>query len=194
MEKELVKVGGVYRYTLTATKSGKVVVDCIVEVTELLRDSRACRFKVLKVLIDDSGNKYYTYLYESKREENGSYKYLEEVTTMNKSKRKRIGEIMAGAEQIRDGLSRGKSPESVCAEVSDLCEQLEEIKYEEEDVRDNYPENLHSSEIYDAMCCAVDSIESAMSALESAKDALEENDSETAIVSLDEALDSLEEI
>lgn len=78
MTKEQVKVGGVYRYILYASKTNELLVDCLVEVTQHLSEE-ACRFKVLVVFKDDSGNGYYIYIHKTGKEVNGSYKYLKEV-------------------------------------------------------------------------------------------------------------------
>ena len=78
MKNVKISVGSKYRYRLHQSTTGKLLVDCIVEVVKQLNEN-VCRFKVLKVLKDDSGNNYYTYLCNAGKEENGSCKYLSEV-------------------------------------------------------------------------------------------------------------------
>lgn len=71
-------IGSKYRYRLHQYSTGKLLVDCIVEIVKQLNEN-TCRFKVCQVLKDDSGNNYYTYICNSGKEENGSCKYLSEV-------------------------------------------------------------------------------------------------------------------
>lgn len=78
MTEEQVRIGGVYRYILYASRTGELLVDCVVEVVKLLSDE-ACRFKILAVLKDDSGNGYYRYIHATGKETNGSYKYMEAI-------------------------------------------------------------------------------------------------------------------
>lgn len=78
MERNQVEIGKQYRYLLKSSKTGVILVDCIVEVVRHLSEE-ACRFKIVKVIKDDSGNGYYTYIHKTNKEENGSYKYLQEV-------------------------------------------------------------------------------------------------------------------
>ena len=82
MEKEQIKVGGRYRYRLHQSKTGELLVDCLVEVVKHLSDE-ACRFTVKEVYKDDSGNGYYTYIHRTGGEVNGSYKYLSKEVDNN---------------------------------------------------------------------------------------------------------------
>lgn len=115
---------------------------------------------------------------------------------MNKAKRVRISQLISELEQAREALS---NPETIDLEnatvtIVDLHDQIDEVKSEEEEVRDNYPENLHNSDIYDTMCAAVDCMEYAMDSLDEATDAIESGEVESAIDSLGNAINSLEEI
>lgn len=71
---------------------------------------------------------------------------------MNKHRRKVIAEIFSQLVEIRDNL--------------------EVVVEEENEVKDNYPENLHQSERYEAIEEAVFNLEEAFSGIETAIDCL----------------------
>ena len=56
---------------------------------------------------------------------------------------------------------RRKSLQEIADTLAELQEQLENLKYEEEEYRDNMPENLQASERYEKAETAVDAMESA---------------------------------
>lgn len=72
---------------------------------------------------------------------------------MNKARRKTINEIYDRLAELRD--------------------LIEEVKYEEEEYRDNMPENLQCSERYEIADTACDNLDSAISSIEEALDYIE---------------------
>lgn len=117
---------------------------------------------------------------------------------MNKAKRKRLGELRIELEQIQYELEDSDQVdiEQIVGDLTELRDLIEEVKGEEEDVRDNYPENLQSTEIYDTMCAAVDTMDNSIMSLEAAIENLEYEpaNSCTALDYLTEAISCLEEI
>jgi len=65
---------------------------------------------------------------------------------------------------------RRKALEELAEKIADLQNELEEIKQEEEDYKDNMPENLQSSERYEIADAACEAMDSAISALQDAYD------------------------
>ena len=65
---------------------------------------------------------------------------------------------------------RRKALEELAEKIADLQNELEEIKQEEEDYKDNMPENLQSSERYEIADAAREAMDSAISALQDAYD------------------------
>lgn len=117
---------------------------------------------------------------------------------MNKAKRKRLDSLRGEIEQVREDLAGTDTVdiETASATLTDLRDQVDDVKCEEEEVRDNYPENLQSSDIYATMCEAVDTMDNSIMSLESAIDSLGEDcpDVEAAVNALDEAISNLEDI
>ena len=72
---------------------------------------------------------------------------------MNNTRRRKIKNIMDRMEELRQLLS-------------DISSDLEEVKDEEEEARDNIPESLWETEKYQKADEAVDALENAMSYLE----------------------------
>lgn len=69
---------------------------------------------------------------------------------MNKQRRERIQEVVD--------------------QISVLCQELEELRDEEQEYMDNMPENLQCSERYEMAEVAVDNLDSAIGSLEEAID------------------------
>lgn len=69
---------------------------------------------------------------------------------------------------------RRKNIQSIINQLQELAGAIEEIQYEEEEYRDNIPENLQSSERYEAAEEAVSNLEEAISTLEESIACLEE--------------------
>ena len=73
---------------------------------------------------------------------------------------------------------RRKNLQSIIERLEELKSDLEELQIEEEEYRDNIPENMQSGERYEkaeeacnAMQCAVDAFDEAISNIESAIEA-----------------------
>ena len=58
--------------------------------------------------------------------------------------------------------------------IADAKDNLDEVRDEEDDCKENIPENLQGSERYEIAEAAVDALESAISSLEEALDSIEE--------------------
>lgn len=58
--------------------------------------------------------------------------------------------------------------------IADAKDNLDEVRDEEDDYKENIPENLQGSERYEIAEAAVDALESAISSLEEALDSIEE--------------------
>lgn len=70
--------------------------------------------------------------------------------------------------------ARRKSLRNIIEKLDDLMSDLECLKEEEEEYRDNIPENLQSSEKYEKADDAVSNLEEACDSLQSAIDYIEE--------------------
>lgn len=86
---------------------------------------------------------------------------------MNKQRRKRIRELLMGLRSSAEKLD-------------EICQALESVYDEEDEVRNNIPDNLQSAQTYDEINDACDTLEEALEYLEevmtnlnSAVDALE---------------------
>lgn len=71
--------------------------------------------------------------------------------------------------------TRRKELEKVADAITELKEQLDILKEEEEEYRDNMPENLQGSERYEKAETACDNLDSAVSSLEDALDSINES-------------------
>lgn len=71
--------------------------------------------------------------------------------------------------------TRRKELEKVADAITELKEQLDILKEEEEEYRDNMPENLQGSERYEKAETACDNLDSAVSSLEEALDSINES-------------------
>lgn len=80
---------------------------------------------------------------------------------MNKKRRKALGEVMKKIEELQSSLS-------------ELLGDLEAIREEEEEYRDNIPENLQDSDKYWKADAAVDALVSAYDALDAADSDMDE--------------------
>lgn len=80
---------------------------------------------------------------------------------MNKARRKSLNELMGRIENVQ-------------SEIAEILEELDSLRGEEEEYRDNMPENFWSSEKYERADEAVDSLDTAYDALESADSDLTE--------------------
>lgn len=58
--------------------------------------------------------------------------------------------------------------------ITDAKDNLDEVRDEEDDYKENIPENLQGSERYEIAEAAVDALNSAISSLEEALDSIEE--------------------
>ena len=90
---------------------------------------------------------------------------------MNNPRRKEIRAIIAQLEEIKD-------------EIDSLTTDLEGLKEEEDEYRDNMPENMQAGERYEKACTACDNLESALEWLTSIS-----GDLESAICSAEDACD-----
>lgn len=69
--------------------------------------------------------------------------------------------------------ARRKALDEVISKIEEAKELLENLQAEEEEYRDNMPENLQSSERYEAADAAVDNMSSAVDALDEAISSIE---------------------
>lgn len=68
---------------------------------------------------------------------------------------------------------RRKTLNEIYGKIAELRDWLEEVKYDEEEYRDNMPENLHNSERYGIAEDACDNLDSALDSLDDALDCIE---------------------
>lgn len=83
---------------------------------------------------------------------------------MNNTRRKAISEVSQKVGNIK-------------GELEALMQEIEEIKCEEEDYKDNIPENLQGGEKYEAAESAIENLEEAYSSLDDIVGSLEEAES-----------------
>ncbi len=92
------------------------------------------------------------------------------LNKMNKVRRKEIQRII-------------EKVEALSGDFEELLEEIESVKNDEKEYRDNMPENLQSSERYETAESACEALENAYDTLDEAKDQLDE-----VVSSLEEAM------
>lgn len=98
---------------------------------------------------------------------------------MNKARRKELGEVIRALNEVCDK-----------EDLSSIIDDLDNIKYEEEDYYNNIPENLQSSQRADDSETAIYNMEDALTLLNEAYD-MEEFDKNTELIK--EAIDKIED-